>query len=166
MFTLINFVGLILAALALCERRAWPFLCLLLAVWWMTLLSEGHEDRLQGLSYRVGIDIIAGILCFLLIHRDRFGTGVFAVFVLMCLNHAMFWLSYANDLNLWSYYAWGINALWLVQMGLLASSGGRVIHRVCADYGRAVARGRVDADPDSSLVAPGSARARTRARTR
>lgn len=166
MFGLINLVGLILAALALFERRAWPFLCLLLAVWWTTMLSEGHEDRLQGLSYRVGIDIIAGILCFLLIHRDRFGTGVFAVFVLMCLNHAMFWLSYANELNLWSYYSWGINALWLVQMGLLALPGGRVICRVCADYGRSFSRGRVDADADSSLVASGSPRARTRARAR
>lgn len=136
MVQLIGILGLILAAVSLADRRAWPFLFVIVSVWMMTAWSESHPDRLAGLGYRVGFDAVGGAFCLLLVRRpyDRLIVGVF---ILMLLNHAAFWLTYTNGISIWPYYAWLLNALWLLQLGLLAGPGGRVIVGVVARHYRA-----------------------------
>lgn len=120
----LTILGLVLAALALCERRVWPFVAIVSAVWLCTEVTEYLPDRITGLQLRVPIDFAGGAISLFYIVRHRVGQWVTALFALMLMNHATYWLAYANGVNVWVEYAHMLNALWLIQLAVLAVPGG------------------------------------------
>lgn len=135
MFTTINILGLILAAVGLADRRAWPFLLVIASVWWMTAWSETHPDRLSGLSYRIGFDVLGGVFT-LLLARRKTDFLIPGLFVLMLVNNAVFWMARGMRVDLWITYAWAINVLWVIQMVIVAWPGGLACGRACSSVGR------------------------------
>jgi hypothetical protein len=139
-------VGIVLAAIAAMDRRAWPSLALLALVFVQAAISNVMlRDVLSQLAMRPAIDLAAGVLSLGLVTRERWTLIMPAMFALMMLGHAAFWMARGNEIDLWLPYAHSQNALLIVQLiGLAWPSGGRLVGRVGSWIGDLLAsrRGR------------------------
>lgn len=134
----LQIIGLCLAVLACFDRRAWPAVLLVLTLWMGTQIAEGVDDRIVSLGLRVPIDLI-GVIGAMFLARQRV---LFALFVLMLLNHATYWFAYSIKVNLWWFYPHALNGLWLAQMIVVAQPGGKNLVGACASTLRGFAHRR------------------------
>lgn len=119
--------GAVLAVVALCDRRLWPYLAVIGAVWLATSALEQAPDRLAGIWLRLPVDSAALAVCLLFRNRSRAGWIITALYGCAILNHAAYWLCYVSGVNLWTFYAHSINALWLLQLMVAGASGGQAL---------------------------------------
>lgn len=128
-------VGIVLAAIAALDRRAWSSLILIAVVLVQTALAEHIlSDRLSQLALRPAVDMCAALLSLSLVTpRERWTLIMPASFSLMMLAHGAFWLSRSLGYDLWLPYVYTQNALWIVQLtGLAWPGGGKAIG--CASH--------------------------------
>lgn len=84
-------VGIVLAAIAAMDRRAWPSLALLALVLVQTAISDAMlRDVIAQLAMRPFVDLAAGVLSLGLVTRERWTRIMPATFSLMLLSHATF----------------------------------------------------------------------------
>lgn len=122
-------VGLVLSAIAVMDRRAWPSLALLALVLVQTAISDFMvRDILARLTLRPVIDLAAGLLSVGLVTRERWTAIMPAAFSLMLLSHATFWFARSIGFDLWLPFVHSQNALLIAQlMALCVPSGGKVV---------------------------------------
>lgn len=127
-------VGIVLAAVAVMDRRAWPSLALLVLVFVQTAISDAMlTDALSELAMRPFIDLAAGFLSLSLVTHERWTRIMPATFSLMLLSHGAFWFARSIGVDLWLPYVHAQNALLIAQlMALCTPSGGKVV-RVASD---------------------------------
>lgn len=122
-------VGLVLSAIAVMDRRAWPSLALLALVLVQTaIINAMMPDILVQLAMRPLIDFSAGILSLGLVTRERWSLIMPATFSLMLLCHGIFWFARSLGVDLWLPYVHAQNALLIAQLiGLAWPSGGTLV---------------------------------------
>jgi hypothetical protein len=120
-------IGLLLAAVSICDRRTWPFLAVIGLAWAMTTAFDASLPILSAIFARVLVDALGAFLSGAVESRQRewrlWMGGVRVTFCLMLLLHACFWIARAFGLDIWSMYAEGLNTLALLQLGFLAWPG-------------------------------------------
>lgn len=143
MFEAVWTVGIVLAAIAAMDRRAWLSLALLALVFVQTAMSEALiaepvwilAERQVELVMRFLIDLCAGFLSLFLITRQRWTLIMPATFILMVLGHGTYWISYSVGVNLWLPYVHAENALLVAQLlGISWLSGGHISEFVSTWY--------------------------------
>ena len=129
-------VGIVLAAVAVMDRRAWPSLALLALVFIQTAISDAMlPDILSQLAMRPFIDLSAGLLSLGLVTRERWTHIMPATFSLMLLAHGAFWFARSLGIDLWLPYVHAQNALLIAQLiGLAWPSGGTLVGSVGSWY--------------------------------
>lgn len=122
-------VGIVLAAIAAMDRRAWPSLALLALVLVQTAISDALlRDIVAQLAMRPFIDLAAGALSLGLVTRERWTAIMPATFSLMLLCHGAFWFARSLGVDLWLPYVHAQNALLIAQLiGLAWPSGGNLV---------------------------------------
>ncbi len=120
----VTVAGLVLAALAACDRRAWPFLGVVALSWGMTSAADHALLVLAAIWARLIIDALGVLLAWVVEGRSRpwvwWMGGVRATFALMLLAHSLYWLSRSLGVEMWLVYAHGLNLLSLLQLLFLA----------------------------------------------
>lgn len=128
--------GIVLAAIAAMDRRAWSSLALLALVLVQTALSDfiiawpvGALVEIQAeLVMRVFIDLCAGFLSLFLVTNQRWTLVMPTTFVLMLVSHATYWICYSVGVDLWLPFVHSQNALLIAQLiGLAWLGGGNLI---------------------------------------
>lgn len=136
-------VGIVLAAIAALDRRAWPSLALLALVFVQTALSRmmidgpfmGLVEIQVELVMRAVIDLCAGFLSLALITRQRWTLVMPTTFILMVLWHGIYWFAYSIGIDLWLPYVHSENALLIAQLlGISWLAGGFIGELVSAWY--------------------------------
>lgn len=156
MVTAVTVAGLVLAALAACDRRTWPFVGVIALAWAMTWRLDQSLPVLAAIWARVFVDALGALLAWGVEGRSRpwawWMGGVRVTFVLMLLAHGVFWMARHLGLDLWLFYAHGLNVLTLAQLVFVAGPGGRRLARFLLD--RVAGAG---AGPAGRASAPGRA---------
>lgn len=134
MFLAVWMLCFVLGALAYLEPRSRVLLALLALVAVQTAYADWIDtDRLTQIFARLPIDFVAGILSVAAIDaRRRYTIAVPALFALTCVLHATFWTSRAVGLDLWLWYAYGLNLIFVAQLMALALPGGMRLGRELA----------------------------------
>lgn len=124
----------VLGALAYLEPRSRVLLALLALVAAQTAYADLIEtDRLTQIFMRLPIDFVAGVLSVSAVDIKRRGTvAVSALFALTCVLHATFWTSRYVGLDLWLWYAYGLNLIFVAQLMALSLPGGTRLGRELA----------------------------------
>jgi hypothetical protein len=127
MLDFVSIFGLILAAIAFCDRRAWPLLVVMALSWMETgIASVLTRDVLMQLGFRIPIDMSCGFLALLFSagRREKWALAFVSLFPVLLLLHGLYWLSRYNGLNFWLFYAHSLNGVFLIQLACLAFPGG------------------------------------------
>lgn len=133
MLEAVSTAGIVLGALALMDPRARSMTALIALVWLETALVDLMLEPTASVAMKMPIDFVGGLMATMLITRERWTVMVPALFVVMLLSHATFWLAYFNGLDLWYAYVNALNVLFLAQMVAVAwPIGGRLIERSCS----------------------------------
>ena len=128
MFEAASILGPCLLAFGLMDTRARPMTLLLVIVWIETALFDTMVSVDMAVMMKPLIDFVGGIMALGIVTRERWSVMVPALFSVMLLGHAAYWIAWHNGLNLWYIYAHALTALWLLQCAAVAwPSGGRVI---------------------------------------
>lgn len=130
MLETVSIAGIVLGAFAFMDPRARQMTALIALVWLETVLCDFMLEPTASVAMKLPIDLVGGLMATMLITRERWTALVPALFVVMLLSHAAFWLAYFNGLDLWYAYVNALNALFLAQMVAVAwPNGGRMIER-------------------------------------
>lgn len=123
-----------LGALAYLEPRSRVLLALMALVAAQTAYADLIDtDRLTQIFLRLPIDFAAGVMSVAAIDaRRRYTVAVPALFALTCVLHATFWTSRSVGLDLWLWYAYGLNLIFVAQLMALALPGGTRLGRELA----------------------------------
>lgn len=137
MLSAVWIAGVVLAAVAVTDRRARTMLAVLVLALVQTAISDAVlDDRLWEIAMRTPIDAGCCVLAIMLVSKDWMTRAVPALFIAMLLSHAAFWLSRWNGHDVWDTYSNGLNALWLMQLVVLAwPTGGYLIGRAISWIG-------------------------------
>lgn len=128
MFEAASILGLCLLAFGLVDTRARLMTLLLVIVWIETALFDAMVSVDMAVMMKPLIDFVGGIMALGIVTRERWSVMVPALFAVMLLCHAAYWLAWHNGIDLWYVYAHALTALWLLQCAAVAwPSGGRVI---------------------------------------
>lgn len=136
MFEAASLLGPCLLALGLVDTRARLMALLLVLVWGETALIDFVASVEVAVALKPVVDLVGGVMALSVITRERWSLLVPALFCVMLLGHAAYWIAWHNGLNLWYIYAHALTALWLLQCAAVAwPSGGRVIGLASAYLG-------------------------------
>lgn len=128
MLTVVSIAGAAFLALGLWDKRARPMALLLAFVWLEATLIDFVASVDVAVALKPVVDFVGGVMALSVITRERWSLMVPALFSVMLLGHAAYWIAWHNGLNLWYIYAHALTALWLLQCAAVAwPSGGRVI---------------------------------------
>lgn len=128
MLTVVSIAGAAFLALGLWNRRARPMALLLAFVWLEATLIDLVASVEVAVALKPVVDLVGGVMALAIITRERWSLMVPALFSVMLLGHAAYWIAWHNSLNLWYIYAHALTALWLLQCAAVAwPSRGRVI---------------------------------------
>lgn len=126
-----------LGAIALLEPRSRPLAALMALVGIQTALADQMDiTRLAQLLSRAGVDLVCGLFAVLLATRERWSLAVPVLFGVTLVAHGAFWMSRAMGVDLWLWYAYSLNVLWLMQMMAVAYPGGERLAGELASVGR------------------------------
>lgn len=122
----------VLGALAYLEPRSRLLLALMALVAAQTAYIDAlGADRLVQIAARLPIDFAAGWLaCWGVQRREH--RWVAAGFVVSCVLHATFWAARHVGIDLWLWYAYSLNIIFLAQLSVLAIPGGTRLARELA----------------------------------
>lgn len=136
MFEAVSIAGLCLLALGLADTRARPMALILALAWLETALFDIMTTVDMAIAMRPLIDFCAGIMALGVVTRDRWSITVPAVFSVMMLCHAGYWIAWHNGVDLWYAYPHALNALWLLQLAAVAwPAGGEIVQRASSYLG-------------------------------
>lgn len=126
---IVTLTGLVLVAIALCDRRARWLVGVVCLVWMLTAYADGFSpDRYAAIASRVPADLMGALMSVGVIALSRryevWALSVPVFFMAMLAAHFAYWFAYAHGVSLWPIYANGLNALFLLQLAFLAGPGG------------------------------------------
>lgn len=128
MIEAVSIAGLCLLALGLADTRARLMALILALAWLETALFDIMTTVDMAIAMRPLIDFCAGIMALGVMTRDRWSITVPAVFSVMLLCHAGYWMAWHNGVDLWYVYPHALTALWLLQCAAVAwPAGGQLI---------------------------------------
>lgn len=113
----------VLAGVALCDARSRPVLFVLVLNWaasYATMPIAGH-------AVIIPIDIVCGLLAALMYQSEptRRGAIVLALYPVMLLCHAAYWLLYFNGVWVGDAYYAAVLGLFALQLAVLCGPGAR-----------------------------------------
>ena len=128
MFIVVSIIGFVLLAMGLADKRARHMALLLALLWFETAVIDFGTTVDVAIALRPVVDFVGGIMALAMITRERWSLMVPALFAVMLLSHAAYWIAWHNGVDLWYVYPHALNALWLCQLAAVAwPSGSRVI---------------------------------------
>ena len=128
MFEVASFAGALFLAFGLWDRRARPMALLLAFVWLEATLIDQVASVDAAVALKPVVDFVGGVMALALITRERWNLMVPALFCVMMLAHAGYWIAWHNGVDLWYTYAHALTALWLLQLAAVAwPAGGQLI---------------------------------------
>lgn len=125
MFEAASILGPCLLVLALTDTKARLMALLLWLVWGETALFDMMVSVDVAVMMKPLIDFIGAVMALGIVTRERWSIMVPALFAVMMLCHAAYWLAWHNGIDLWYIYAHALTVLWLLQCAAVAWPAGR-----------------------------------------
>lgn len=140
MFLAVWMLCFVLGALAYLEPRSRVLLALLALVAIQTAYADLMDvNRLTQIFLKLPIDFAAGMMSLFAVDLRRRNTVVVSgLFALTFLLHATFWSARAMGVDLWLWYAYSLNIVFLAQLMAIALPGGKRLVGELASWGRMV----------------------------
>lgn len=136
MFEVASYAGAFFLALGLWDKRARPMALLLAFVWLETTLIDQVASVDVAVALKPVVDFVGGVMALALITRERWNLMVPALFCVMMLAHAGYWIAWHNGIDLWYAYAHALTVFWLLQCAATSWPAGERIHDLASAYTR------------------------------
>jgi hypothetical protein len=139
MFDAITILGILFLCVALCDKRAWPH-CLVVAF----IFALGNLAYTQSNDYaliaKIPLALVGGFASLAVIvaygRYERWSVTQPFFFMAELAAHYVFWFTWARNVDLWTAYAHGLNALFLGQLFVLAIPGAGNAKRILSRWAR------------------------------
>lgn len=124
MLLIASIAGIVCLLIGMSDRRARPMAVLLALVWLETILIDTLAASVVAVALKVPVDLSAGILALGVVRKECWSLMVPALFSVILLCHAAFWLCGLNGVSIWEPYAYALTGLFLLQTASVAWPGG------------------------------------------